>query len=371
MNKRLKDKKMMSGIITAGGFLIILAGSALSQQTALGQNYQGVYVDGTFVGYVAENVDVKDVILQARRKLAEESASRLCMDYEWSVKTEKKPFVRLEKKETLEEQLKKILAEKTIESRERAYTVAIGSYRGNFKTLDEVSDFLNQVRKNIQEACEVSGRDPKEVTLIAVSKTKPVPMLLEAYNAGARVFGENKVQEIVDKYPQLPEDIQWHMIGHLQRNKVKYIVDKVSMIHSVDSLRLAQTIEQEAAKHDVCVPILLEVNVAQEETKFGLKMEEVLPLVESIAEFPHIKIQGLMTIAPYVQNPEENRPVFRQLKKLSVDIAAKNINNVTMSVLSMGMTGDYQVAVQEGATMVRVGTGIFGERDYSKQAQDK
>jgi pyridoxal phosphate enzyme (YggS family) len=234
-----------------------------------------------------------------------------------------------------------------------------------------ITENLNQVRKNIQEACEVSGRDPKEVTLIAVSKTKPVPMLLEAYDAGARVFGENKVQEIVDKYPQLPEDIQWHMIGHLQRNKVKYIVDKVSMIHSVDSLRLAQTIEQEAAKHDVCVPILLEVNVAQEETKFGLKMEEVLPLVESVAEFPHIKIQGLMTIAPYVQNPEENRPVFRQLKKLSVDIAAKNINNVTMSVLSMGMTGDYQVAVQEGATMVRVGTGIFGERDYSKQAQDK
>ena len=234
-----------------------------------------------------------------------------------------------------------------------------------------ITENLNQVRKNIQEACEVSGRDPKEVTLIAVSKTKPVPMLLEAYDAGARVFGENKVQEIVDKYPQLPEDIQWHMIGHLQRNKVKYIVDKVSMIHSVDSLRLAQTIEQEAAKHDVCVPILLEVNVAQEETKFGLKMEEVLPLVESVAEFPHIKIQGLMTIAPYVQNPEENRPVFRQLKKLSVDIAAKNINNVTMSVLSMGMTGDYQVAVQEGARMVRVGTGIFGERDYSKQAQDK
>ena len=211
-----------------------------------------------------------------------------------------------------------------------------------------VTENLNQVRENIKAACEAAGRDPKEVTLIAVSKTKPVHMLQEAYDAGARVFGENKVQEITDKYPQLPKDIQWHMIGHLQRNKVKYIVDKVALIHSVDSLRLAQTIEQEAAKHDVCVPILLEVNAAQEETKFGLK-----------------------TIAPYVQNPEENRPIFRQLKKLSVDIAAKNINNVTMSVLSMGMTGDYQVAVQEGATMVRVGTGIFGERDYSKQAQDK
>ena len=166
-----------------------------------------------------------------------------------------------------------------------------------------VTENLNQVRKNIEEACKAVGRDPKEVTLIAVSKTKPVPMLKEAYDAGARVFGENKVQEITDKYPQLPDDIQWHMIGHLQRNKVKYIVDKVALIHSVDSLRLAETIEQEAAKHDVCVPILLEVNVAQEETKFGLKVKEVLPLVESISRFPHIKIQGLMTIAPYVQNP--------------------------------------------------------------------
>ncbi len=210
----------------------------------------------------------------------------------------------------------------------------------------------------------MAGRDPKEVTLIAVSKTKPVSMLKEAYDAGARCFGENKVQEIMDKHPQLPEDIQWHMIGHLQRNKVKYIVDKVSMIHSVDSLRLAQTIEQEAAKHNVCVPVLLEVNVAQEESKFGLKMDEVLPLIETIADFPHIKVQGLMTIAPYVENAEDNRDFFRQLKKLSVDIEAKNINNVSMSVLSMGMTGDYQVAVQEGATMVRVGTGIFGERNY-------
>lgn len=227
-----------------------------------------------------------------------------------------------------------------------------------------ITENLEQVRKNIDEACRMAGRDPKEVTLIAVSKTKPVSMLKEAYDAGARCFGENKVQEIMDKHPQLPEDIQWHMIGHLQRNKVKYIVDKVSMIHSVDSLRLALTIEQEAAKHNVCVPVLLEVNVAQEESKFGLKMDEVLPLIETIADFPHIKVQGLMTIAPYVENAEDNRDFFRQLKKLSVDIEAKNINNVSMSVLSMGMTGDYQVAVQEGATMVRVGTGIFGERNY-------
>lgn len=227
-----------------------------------------------------------------------------------------------------------------------------------------ITENLEQVRKNIVEACKAVNRDPGEVTLISVSKTKPVSMLQEAYDAGSRDFGENKVQEIMDKYPQLPSDIRWHMIGHLQRNKVKYIVDKVALIHSVDSLRLAETIENEAAKHNVTVPILIEVNVAQEESKFGLKTDEVLVLVESVAKLPHINIKGLMTIAPYVEDPEENRGIFRQLKKLSVDIEAKNINNVNMSVLSMGMTGDYQVAVQEGATMVRVGTGIFGERDY-------
>ena len=228
-----------------------------------------------------------------------------------------------------------------------------------------LAENLQQVNANIEKACAAVGRAPSEVTFVAVSKTKPVSMLQEAYDAGARVFGENKVQEIMDKYDQLPSDIQWHMIGHLQRNKVKYIIDKVAMIHSVDSLRLAQTIEQEAAKKDLVMPILLEVNVAEEDTKFGLKVEEVLPLLEQISSFSHIQVKGLMTIAPFVENPEENREVFRTLKKLSVDISAKNINNVTMSVLSMGMTGDYQVAVQEGSTMVRVGTGIFGERNYA------
>lgn len=228
-----------------------------------------------------------------------------------------------------------------------------------------VTENLAKVRENVAQACKKSGRDLSEVTLIAVSKTKPVELLQEAYAAGARCFGENKVQEIMDKYPVLPKDIDWHMIGHLQRNKVKYIVDKVALIHSVDSLRLAETIEQEAAKHDVVVPILLEVNVAGEESKFGLAPSEVLPLIEQITGFEHIQIKGLMTIAPYVEDPEENRPVFRELKKLSVDIKEKNINNVTMNVLSMGMTGDYQVAIEEGATMVRVGTGIFGERNYA------
>ena len=169
----------------------------------------------------------------------------------------------------------------------------------------------------------------------------------------------------MDKYPVLPKDIHWHMIGHLQRNKVKYIVDKVCLIHSVDSLRLAEEISSQAEKKQVEVDILVEVNIAQEESKFGVSKEEAIQLVEAISKLPHIHIQGLMAIAPFVENPEDNRAYFRQIKKLSVDIMKKNIDNVSMSALSMGMTGDYMVAVEEGSTMVRVGTGIFGERNYS------
>ena len=194
-------------------------------------------------------------------------------------------------------------------------------------------------------------------------------MVAHAFNPSTREasrdFGENKVQEIMDKYPVLPKDIHWHMIGHLQRNKVKYIVDKVCLIHSVDSLRLAEEISSQAEKKQVEVDILVEVNIAQEESKFGVSCEEAIQLVEAISKLPHIHIQGLMAIAPFVENPEDNRGYFRQIKKLSVDIMKKNIDNVSMSALSMGMTGDYMVAVEEGSTMVRVGTGIFGERNYS------
>ena len=221
------------------------------------------------------------------------------------------------------------------------------------------------VQKKIEDACTKAGRNREEVTLIAVSKTKPVPMLTEFYEHVCRDFVEKKMQELVDKYEQLPKDIRWHMIGHLQRNKVKYIVDKVYMILSVDSLRLAEEISKEAVKKNCTVKILIEVNVANEATKFGTQTEDTIALVTEIAKLPGIEINGLMTIAPYVENAEENREIFREHKKLSVDIAAKNINNVTMSVLSMGMTGDYMVAVQEGATMVRVGTGIFGARNYA------
>lgn len=223
---------------------------------------------------------------------------------------------------------------------------------------------LQEVEEKIREACKKANRSREDITLIAVSKTKPVSMLQEVYDLGVRDFGENKVQELTDKVPELPDDLRWHMIGHLQRNKVKQVIDKAVLIHSVDSIRLAQTIEIEAAKKEIIVPILLEVNVAEEDSKFGLKVEEVLPAIEQIATMPHVRIQGLMTIAPFVENPEENRTVFKRLQKLSVDIAKKNIDNVSVNILSMGMTNDYQVAIEEGATMIRVGTGIFGERDY-------
>ena len=235
-------------------------------------------------------------------------------------------------------------------------------YRDKEGVSHMVQEQLEEVRQNIRNACERSGRKVEDVTLIAVSKTKPVPMLQEAYDAGARDFGENKVQEILEKEPQLPSDIRWHMIGHLQTNKVKYIIDKVELIHSVDSLHLAEQIEKEAVKRDLDVSILLEVNVAGEESKFGFAPEEVEEAAREIAKYPHVHIQGLMTIAPFVENSEENRGVFKKLYELYVDMKRKNIDNVTMNVLSMGMTGDYQTAIEEGATMVRVGTGIFGTR---------
>lgn len=225
---------------------------------------------------------------------------------------------------------------------------------------------LNEVYANIEKACKEVGRDCKEVTLIAVSKTKPNDMLQEIYDYGVRYFGENYVQELSEKMETLPKDINWHMIGHLQRNKIKYIINDVDMIHSVDSLRLAEAIDKEAAKCGRIIDILVEVNVAGEENKFGFSLSEVESFVREIAHFKNIKVKGLMTSAPYVENPEENRIFFKQLKQLLVDINRKNIDNINMSVLSMGMTNDYIVAVQEGATHVRVGTAIFGARNYNK-----
>ena len=230
----------------------------------------------------------------------------------------------------------------------------------------DIKENLANVRKNIEDACKKVGRDVSEVTLITVSKTKPLSDLRIAYEEGSRDFGENKVQELVSKIDEMPSDVKWHLIGHLQRNKVKYIAGKVAMIHSVDSYRLAEEINVQAKKSSCVIPILIEINIAGEDTKFGIKPEEAEELIREISELENVKVSGLMTIAPNVANPEENRAYFKAMKDLFVDISSKNIDNVEMKVLSMGMTNDYTVAVEEGATMIRVGTGIFGARDYSK-----
>lgn len=225
-----------------------------------------------------------------------------------------------------------------------------------------IENNLKEVSDRIGAACKRAGRSREDVTLVAVSKTKPVSMLMEAYAAGVRDFGENRVQEILEKAPLMPDDIRWHMIGHLQTNKVRQVIDRVVLIHSVDSVALARQIEKEAAKRDLVVHILLEVNVAGEESKFGFSVDEAEEAAVEIAKFAHVRIDGLMTIAPFVENSEENRDVFQKLFQLAVDIKRKNIDNVKMDVLSMGMTGDFEKAVEEGASVIRVGAGIFGTR---------
>lgn len=227
-----------------------------------------------------------------------------------------------------------------------------------------IKDNIIIIKNEIIEALKKSGRNENEASLIAVSKTKPVNMIKEAYDCGMRDFGENKVQELVDKYDRLPNDIRWHLIGHLQTNKVKYIIDKAYLIHSVDSYKLAKEISKEALKKNVTANILIEVNVASEESKYGVSVEECESLIILISKLPGICIKGLMTVAPFVENEEDNRLVFRKLKQLFIDIKEKNIDNVFMEIMSMGMSGDYRVAVEEGATYVRVGTKIFGERNY-------
>lgn len=227
-----------------------------------------------------------------------------------------------------------------------------------------VTENLKNVEQKIQAACERAGRNRKEVTLIAVSKTKPVEMIREAMQSDIRTFGENKVQELVEKQEIITQDLDWHMIGHLQRNKVRQIVGKVKRIHSVDSIRLARQIQSDYEKKQLTADILIEVNVAREESKYGFMPEETEEAIREIATFPNVHVCGLMTIAPFVDNPEDNRVYFRELRKLLIDINNKNIDNITMSELSMGMTGDYEVAIEEGATYIRVGTGIFGDRQY-------
>lgn len=227
-----------------------------------------------------------------------------------------------------------------------------------------IAQAIGLVQEKIREACARAGRSADEVTLIAVSKTMPVSDLREAMAAGMMEFGENRPQELRDKQAEITEPLHWHMIGSLQTNKLKYVVGRTVLIHSVDSLHLAEAIEEESKKRGVVSDILLEINIAGEATKGGIPPEALEGLVRDISGFPHIRTRGLMTVAPYTENPEENRRYFRKMKQLLVDINSKNIDNISMDMLSMGMTGDYEVAVEEGATLVRVGTGIFGHRTY-------
>ena len=231
-----------------------------------------------------------------------------------------------------------------------------------------LADKLNLVKKNIENACETAGRSPQEVTLIAVSKTKPVEMLKEAYDAGARVFGENKVQEIMDKYDQMPSDVKWHMIGHLQTNKVKYIIDKVSMIHSVDSYKLAAEIDKRAGAKGITMDILLQVNSAQEESKFGITTAETEELIHEILEnCENIRLRGLMCVAPFAEDPEDIKVYFDEVKKQYDQFAGIEHPHLDFKYLSMGMSHDFKVAIEAGSNLVRVGSAIFGARDYSKK----
>ena len=230
-----------------------------------------------------------------------------------------------------------------------------------------IAENIARIRANMAEAARESGRDPSEILLVGASKMNDAMACREAVAAGIDALGENRVQEMVQKLAENAyEGAPLHFIGHLQRNKIKYIIDKVCMIHSIESVRLAEAVSEEAAKHGRVIPVLVEVNMAGEETKFGIRPEETEDFIREIRLLPNIQVNGLMTIAPYTENAEDNRIYFRNLKKLYVDIKEKNIDNVVMSHLSMGMTGDYEVAIEEGATMVRVGTGIFGERFYGQ-----
>ncbi|MGN1284647.1 MAG: YggS family pyridoxal phosphate-dependent enzyme [Candidatus Limosilactobacillus intestinavium] len=227
---------------------------------------------------------------------------------------------------------------------------------------------MKEVQERVAAACKRSNRDPKEVTILPVSKNHPAEDIQTLYDAGWRDFGENYVQELRNKHDELPDDIHWHMIGHLQRNKVKYIASYIQAIHSVDTIKLLHTIEKEGRKADRVIPVLIEVNVGREESKFGVMpdLEDCMALANEALELPHVKLRGLMTSAPYYDDVEKDRSIFRKLKELLNDMNAAN-DQLQLDVLSMGMTHDFEIAVEEGSTCVRVGTAIFGKRDYSNK----
>jgi pyridoxal phosphate enzyme (YggS family) len=232
--------------------------------------------------------------------------------------------------------------------------------------LDSIKNNIEAIKKEIEGICLKSGKNPDDITIIAVTKTVDTDRINYAVDCGMTNLGENKVQEIMDKYEPVNKNVKWHLIGHLQTNKVKYIIDKVELIHSVDSVKLAEEISKKALKNNLIKEVLVQVNVAKEESKFGIDIEEVISFVKTIAAFENIRVKGLMTIAPYDENPENVRPIFRQLRQKFDELAQMNIPNTDMKYLSMGMSNDYAIAIEEGANMVRIGTAIFGKRNYNK-----
>ncbi len=231
----------------------------------------------------------------------------------------------------------------------------------------EIKKNLENIFKRVGAAAEKSGRTMEDIRVIAVTKTVEVGRIKNVYECGLRDMGENRVQELTEKYDKLPSDCKWHLIGHLQTNKVKYIIDKVEMIHSVDSIELAKEINSRAAKCQRKIDILLQVNVSGEDTKFGISPNDVDEYIGIISQMENISLKGLMTIAPFTQDPQVIRPVFRNLYNIYIDIKRKNIDNVNMDYLSMGMSNDFEMAIEEGANIVRLGTGIFGKRDYTQK----
>lgn len=226
-----------------------------------------------------------------------------------------------------------------------------------------LKDNLDEIQKNIKEACDRSGRSVDDVTLVAVTKTVEADVMNASIELGVQIVGENRVQEIRRKFDDV-KPVSWHQIGHLQTNKVKYIADKVDMIHSVDSIRLAKEISDKASKHERVIDILIQVNVAEEEQKFGINEGQLPSVLEEVSKMPSIRVKGLMLIAPFADDPETVRPIFRRMKEIFDSTKNNNYDNVEMQYLSMGMSGDYVVAIEEGANMVRIGSGIFGARTY-------
>ena len=227
-----------------------------------------------------------------------------------------------------------------------------------------IADNVRKIEERIAQAALRAGRDPGAVRLVAVSKTKPAAAIAEAFSCGQSIFGENYVQELVGKQAELPQEISWHFIGNLQSNKVRQIAGLVDMIHSVDRLSLASEIDRQwGALGKVC-DVLIQVNISREATKGGTSSEELFDLVREVARLPHLQICGLMTMPPFFDDPEGARPYFRALKELSMELQAAAIPRVELRELSMGMSGDFEAAIEEGATLVRVGSALFGEREY-------